>query len=390
MIQKKQETNQDSRNINMTQEEREIEKENLNKMLKEFEITPPAPSKANLLEGALLFCSRGTSPSLFLVSPHGVEVTGKNRAIMSDCVPFENILPFGTCNKRVPPPCVPDIVGQWMAVNESDKIADTSTLTKSSCLICSYGGIIEPITSGEGMASPGESTTPEVMQKFYDSNKLGEHTNETMKEYARMIYGLSIYDTDQFPSYYMGSFFTYNMFKSPYDGNIHRGIDTCYLGTGNKVYNIVDGKIIALKKGYINQFKMDSYSLVEVLITNPLNPSEQLVVEYLHLDLDEKLAKAIPDSAGTGLHILSKEEQIPIHAGDAIGQQSNRTIGGRPHTHIEISRTEGEAYAGPVSPSMTENEKNNMPEIETDKTYNLEDPLKYFDYFYDKSKDKYE
>ena len=57
-------------------------------------------------------------------------------------------------------PCTPCIVGTWKDVYESEKIVQNHTdgtdegdrlcaLTQRSFLVCAYGGLIEPISSGQ-------------------------------------------------------------------------------------------------------------------------------------------------------------------------------------------------------------------------------------------------
>lgn len=46
--------------------------------------------------------------------------------------------------------CTPDIIGEWRGIKKRTNVAgDFPALTMESYLICSCGGIIQPVTSGQ-------------------------------------------------------------------------------------------------------------------------------------------------------------------------------------------------------------------------------------------------
>ena len=152
-----------------------------------------------LVRGASLQCSCGSHKRrLNLPIYHGVYVNGKPMIYESDCVvgDEENITTFGVCNLSNSPlgftvkmenkfkswfkrekillqkedgtnvrgyACTPQIVGQWKDVHEIQTIAENespensnaledewiSAVTENSFLVCMYGGIIKPVTSGQ-------------------------------------------------------------------------------------------------------------------------------------------------------------------------------------------------------------------------------------------------
>lgn len=158
-----------------------------------------------LVRGAKLCCSCGTHKrKLNLPLCHGVYIAGKPAIQEEDCQAGDdkNIATFGICESEGHPskkpwwvkagkilfqglgtyvkqeeekkiilqtedgrnvkgyPCKPCIVGTWKEVHEMQKIArnDTdgnaendklSAVTLESFLVCAYGGLIQPISSGQ-------------------------------------------------------------------------------------------------------------------------------------------------------------------------------------------------------------------------------------------------
>lgn len=125
--------------------------------------------KEYLVRGAMIGCSMGSHPRrLNLPQSHGVYLLGKPMIEKGDCKPEKNVTYFGVCNSQSPPAdavevklagfvpegetvsvpdvqgmkCTPAIIGEWNNVHGM-------AVTTDSYLVCSCGGIIEPITSGQ-------------------------------------------------------------------------------------------------------------------------------------------------------------------------------------------------------------------------------------------------
>lgn len=158
-----------------------------------------------LVRGAELYCNCGTHKRrLNLPMCHGVYTNGKPMMHEEDCEVGDdkNITSFGICQSEENPvnkswfaktgdkikefftgekeedeeekiilqtedgqnvkgyPCTPCIVGKWKDVYEAEKIIRNGAegtcegdklcaLTQRSFLVCAYGGLIEPISSGQ-------------------------------------------------------------------------------------------------------------------------------------------------------------------------------------------------------------------------------------------------
>ena len=125
--------------------------------------------KEYLVRGAMLVCSKGSHPRrLNLPKSHGVYIKEHPMIKQEDCIVDENITFFGVCDSETPPEgaqvvkyagfvpegatesvpdvqgmmCTPEIIGEWNCVHGK-------AVTTDSYLICSCGGIIEPVTSGQ-------------------------------------------------------------------------------------------------------------------------------------------------------------------------------------------------------------------------------------------------
>lgn len=112
-----------------------------------------------VVESASLGCSFGTTPSTLMLVPQlRFTAEGRQAANVLDCVPFENIPPFGECfseaNPEVmsataaaggvltPVPCVPEIVGEWLPGEPRVRIGGQSALTQGSSCVCAWLGEI--------------------------------------------------------------------------------------------------------------------------------------------------------------------------------------------------------------------------------------------------------
>nr|WP_300797508.1 DUF4280 domain-containing protein [uncultured Acetatifactor sp.] len=138
---------------------------------------------AYLVRGAQLYCNCGSNiRKLNLNVCHGVYINGHAVVHELDCIQGdeENITWFGACNndeldtekiiavgydgnKHSGKKCKPHIIGVWMDSYDGTKIVDNgnkmkddpdnpvgcNTLTVGSFLVCKYGGIISPVSSGQ-------------------------------------------------------------------------------------------------------------------------------------------------------------------------------------------------------------------------------------------------
>jgi Domain of unknown function (DUF4280) len=116
--------------------------------------------------GALMTCSFGAAPSTLNVLPVNRVVTSTPIANIMDNKPIVNIPPFGMCNTPsnplvaaataaamgvlTPQPCIPVTVAPWMPGSPQVLIGNMPALNSDSKLMCSYGGMIQLTTPGQG------------------------------------------------------------------------------------------------------------------------------------------------------------------------------------------------------------------------------------------------
>lgn len=111
-----------------------------------------------LVEGAMLICVNGGSP-VFLKIPngHGYLSGGKEKANCGDCIACDNIPYFGICmvNKETHL-CegYMTLKEKWenksVSLSKPEMVDGKEALTMDSVLFCQKGGIILPVTSGQG------------------------------------------------------------------------------------------------------------------------------------------------------------------------------------------------------------------------------------------------
>ncbi|NOT18954.1 MAG: DUF4280 domain-containing protein [Sideroxydans sp.] len=116
--------------------------------------------------GAQLQCTCGAAPSSLMVLPtNRVMSRGVPVANSSDHAPFVNILPFAMCSSLANPavvaatafeqgvltpmPCIPVTPAPWTNVSGSVKVANLSTLSEFSKLMCQHGGEITIAFAGQ-------------------------------------------------------------------------------------------------------------------------------------------------------------------------------------------------------------------------------------------------
>ncbi len=114
--------------------------------------------KEYLVEGAKLVCIHGSDFSLLKIPEgHGYISGGKQKANCKDCKACYNIFHFGTCKKNEKThKCegYMELTDKWENVggffSRNEKIDGEEAITMDSVLICKRGGIIIPLTSGQG------------------------------------------------------------------------------------------------------------------------------------------------------------------------------------------------------------------------------------------------
>lgn len=114
--------------------------------------------KEYLVEGAKLVCIQGGKFSLLKIpNGHGYVSGGKRKANCKDCKACVNIDDFGECKKNETTHLCKgymELAEKWENVggflSKVEKIDGEEAITMDSVLICKRGGIIMPITSGQG------------------------------------------------------------------------------------------------------------------------------------------------------------------------------------------------------------------------------------------------
>ena len=117
-----------------------------------------ADSKEYLVEGAKLFCVNGSNiTQLKLPTGHGYTSGGKKKVNCKDCKACENIPYFGECRKNEKDhKCegFMDLVDKWentaIGTGKAETVGGEEAISMSSVLLCKKGGVIIPVTSGQG------------------------------------------------------------------------------------------------------------------------------------------------------------------------------------------------------------------------------------------------
>ena len=114
---------------------------------------------------AKLECNQGSAPSNLVVLPRRIQVNGKFRANIMDCVPMTNVLPFGMCKSMTnpavaaataaaqgvltPQPCTP-ACSIWIGGKTLVLVDNKPSLLKGDKTVCPLGaGMIEVKDSGQ-------------------------------------------------------------------------------------------------------------------------------------------------------------------------------------------------------------------------------------------------
>jgi Domain of unknown function (DUF4280) len=119
-----------------------------------------------VVNGAQLMCSFGTSPSNLVVLPvNRVLCNNQPSATIMDHIPMENIMPFGMCislaNPQVaaataaalgvltPQPCIPATATPWTPGAATVLIANFPALDNISTCMCMWAGVITVVDPGQ-------------------------------------------------------------------------------------------------------------------------------------------------------------------------------------------------------------------------------------------------
>jgi len=102
-----------------------------------------------LVRGAQLKCRCGSAPrKLNLPLCHGVYVTNQPMMNADDNKANINVMFFGICEKTGEK-CEPEICTPWLKPNTKTMVSGSPAITTDSFLVCSKGGLIEPMNSGQ-------------------------------------------------------------------------------------------------------------------------------------------------------------------------------------------------------------------------------------------------
>ena len=115
--------------------------------------------------GNMTNCIMGLVPSTLIPLPKNVLGPTGFMGNCSDCAPFANITPFGTCKSLLNPstaaltaaaagvltpgPCIPTPVGIWTPMKPNVICVGTPILNDKSMLICAFGGVIKFTVAGQ-------------------------------------------------------------------------------------------------------------------------------------------------------------------------------------------------------------------------------------------------
>ena len=120
----------------------------------------------NVVNGAMLSCSFGTTPSSLAIVPVKRVAIGKQPAAnIQDYVPMVNVKPFGMCitvtNPQVsaataaalgtltPHPCIPVTTAPWVPGSPTIKVGGQPAVQTSCQLLCQWGGTITVSYAGQ-------------------------------------------------------------------------------------------------------------------------------------------------------------------------------------------------------------------------------------------------
>ena len=119
----------------------------------------------HVVDGAILQCSFGATPSVMGVLPQNRAWSTTPEATILDHVPTTNIRPFGMCmsiaNPQVatattaaagvltPQPCIPCTASPWAPGVPGNTLGGAPILNDTSTLQCNWGGVITVTDAGQ-------------------------------------------------------------------------------------------------------------------------------------------------------------------------------------------------------------------------------------------------
>ena len=105
-----------------------------------------------LIHGAFLRCDKGQVPSQLIVTSNpGVYIQDFFVATEADKIPLVNVQTFGMCAVSKGP-CMPAPI-IWTDTDPNVEVFGNQALLEKSCLMCSIGGKISPLESGQAPAA---------------------------------------------------------------------------------------------------------------------------------------------------------------------------------------------------------------------------------------------
>ncbi len=119
-----------------------------------------------IVNGATLQCSFGTTPSNLVITPEKQVGSGSTAAAsIMDHLPMKNVMPFGLCitvsNPQVaaatsaalgtltPQPCLPVTTQPWVPGSPTVTIRSQPALNTGSTCMCQWGGVITITAPGQ-------------------------------------------------------------------------------------------------------------------------------------------------------------------------------------------------------------------------------------------------
>lgn len=116
-------------------------------------------AKTCVVKGAKLKCTCGDAESVLdIPRDHGVFINNTAQANAMDCVPMENVKPFGKCSSLANPtvaaataaaqgtlqpmPCIPATATPWTGTKTGLLINNSPAVVQSSQLSCAWCGVI--------------------------------------------------------------------------------------------------------------------------------------------------------------------------------------------------------------------------------------------------------
>ncbi len=125
-----------------------------------------------VVNGAQMQCSFGTTPSALVVTPENRTNAGQvSAATIMDNVPMRNVMSFGMCttlsNPQVaaatsaaqgvltPQPCIPVTTAPWTPGSATVMVGGRPALESNCRLTCQWGGMISVISAGQQTVNVG-------------------------------------------------------------------------------------------------------------------------------------------------------------------------------------------------------------------------------------------